>query len=247
MISIDERMLIKLVNEGIPLALLIGLGIVLYRGMGENQRLLLEREDLLRRYILFRGDKQARLKVYGGEEKIRGELLRTLSTSWKLFKKRYDEYLSALGRNASRTKLFLWLITLGLFVNSARLLIEEYYFYDLGERFLFLVAKEVLHYVWVVFGFFLLGMQTKKFLPLKGEAVKVDRETLFFSNDLSVGGEKEGLFNEFDPLWPKEEERGEEDEQANQNPDWSDRGRGRTERVEDSPVGLGCIAHRGKE
>lgn len=244
MISIDERILIKVVNEVVPLGLLVALGVVLYRGMRENQRLLLEREDLLRRYILFRGDKQARLKVYGRDERVQRELLRTLSSSWKHFQKRYDEYLNALARNASKTKLFLWLIALGLFVNTARLLGEEYYFYDVGERFFFLAAKELSYYVWVVFSFFLLGMQTKKFLPLKGEAVKADRETLFFSNDLSVGTEKEGLFNEFDPLWPQDAEKGEDDEQADPDPNRRDQGRGRTQRVEDSPVDLGGLADR---
>lgn len=247
MVSIDERILIRLANEAVLLGLFIALGIVLYRGMRENQRLLLEREDLLRRYILFRGDKQARLKVYGGDERVQRELLRTLSTSWKHFKKRYDAYLHALVRNASRTKFFLWLITLGFFLNTARLLAEEYYFYRLGERFFFVAAQELSHYVWVVFSFILLGMQTKKFLPLKGEAVRVDRETLFFPNDLSVEGEKEGLFNEFDPLWPPGDERGGNDEQTDQDPDGRDRDRGRTQRVENSPADLGGSAHRGKE
>ena len=49
-------MWIKLMNEGIPLLLLVGLSIVTYRGLKKNQFLLAEREDLLRRYLLFRGE-----------------------------------------------------------------------------------------------------------------------------------------------------------------------------------------------
>ena len=61
---------IKIVNEVIPLLLLIGMGFVLYRGIRRNQTLLSEREELLKRYLLFRGDRQVRLKIYGGDEKI---------------------------------------------------------------------------------------------------------------------------------------------------------------------------------
>jgi len=227
--QIDEVMLIKLMNEGIPLILLIGIGLVLYRGLRKNQNLLLEREDLLRRYILFRGDKQARLKVYGEDEKVYRELLKTLSTSWKHFKKSYDKYLHFFARNTSKTKLFLQLITLGLLINTARLLVEEYFFYGLGDRILYTAARELSNYVLVVFSFILLRTQTKKFLSLKGEAAKMDRETLFFQNDLSVGGEKEGLFNEFDPLWAQGEEDGKEDGKKDQDYHGGAESRGGTE------------------
>jgi len=214
---IDEVMLVKLVNEGIPLLLLIGLGLILYRGLKKNQNLLLEREDLLRRYILFRGDKQARLKVYGEDEKVYRELLKNLSTSWKHFKKSYDEHLHAFARNTSRTKIWMQLIALGLLINTARLLVEEYFFYGLENRFFYTAARELSNYVLVVFSFILLRSQTRKFLSLKGEAAKVDRETLFFPNDLSVGGEREGLFNEFDPIESRGEEDGKEDREKDQD------------------------------
>ena len=58
-------MWIKLMNEGIPLLLLMGLSIVTLSRAKEEPVPLAEREDLVRRYLLFRGDKQVRLKVYG--------------------------------------------------------------------------------------------------------------------------------------------------------------------------------------
>jgi len=209
---IDEVILIKLMNEGIPLVLLVGIGLVLYRGLKRNQRFLFEREDLLRRYLLFRGDKQARLKVYGEDETVYRELLKTLSTSWKHFRKSYDEFRHSFARNTSRTKLFLQLISLCLMINTARVLVEEYFFYGLGDRLLYAAARELSNYVLVVFSFILLRVQTQKILSLKGEAARMDRETLFFPNDLSIGGEKEGLFNEFDPIEERREEDGKEDQ-----------------------------------
>jgi hypothetical protein len=79
-------MLIKLMNEGIPLLLLIALGIVTYRGLKKNQFLLAEREDLLRRYILFRGDKHVRLKVYGQDDKVSANFSNALRIAEELQK-----------------------------------------------------------------------------------------------------------------------------------------------------------------
>ena len=212
----NEVLWIRLLNEGIPLFLLIGLGFVLYRGFKKNQGLLSERDELLKRYLLFRGDKQVRLKIYGEDEKIYLDLLKNISNSWKNFKKAYDQCLFSLAQNTTKTKRFLQLITLGLLVNSARLFIEEYFYFGLQARFYALVAKELPYYVLVILSFFLLRTQTRKFLSLKGEAVKMDKEILFFPNNLSGEGEKEVLYNEFDPIEGTGAEDGKEDQYPHQ-------------------------------
>lgn len=203
---------IKFMNEGIPLLLLIALSIVTYRGLKKNQFLLAEREDLLRRYILFRGDKHVRLKNYGQEDKIRLELLKTLSNSWKNFKKNYDQYQTSFLTNTARTRMLLQLITLGLLINSARLLIEEYYFYGFRDRFFLVAAKELLNYVPVFLAFFLLKVQARPYLAPNGKAARIDLETLFFPNHLGSEKEHENLYNEFEPLDFKGAEDGEEDQ-----------------------------------
>ncbi len=205
---------LKVVNEGIPFILLIGIGFVLYRGLKINQRLLSEREELLKRYLLFRGDRQVRLKIYGGDEKVYMDLLKNISSSWKNFKKAYDECLLSLAKNTAKTKLFLQLITLGLLINTARLFSEDYYFFGLDIHFFYTAARELSSYVLVVLSFFLLRNQTQTFLTLKGEVVKMDREILFFPNNIENQVGHEGLYNEFDPL----EARGTEDGKENQNP-----------------------------
>ena len=206
---------IKFVNEGIPFLLLIGIGFVLYRGLRRNQTLLSEREELLKRYLLFRGDRQVRLKIYGGDEKIYLDLLKNISSSWKNFKKAYDQCLNSLAQNTTKTKRFLQLITLGLLINTVRLFIEDYYFFGLEVHFLYTLARELSSYVLVILSFFLLRNQTQKFLTFKGEVIKMDREILFFPNNLEDQEEHEGLYNEFDPL----ETRRVEDGKEGQNPD----------------------------
>jgi hypothetical protein len=203
---------IRLLNEGIPLILLIGMGAVLYRGIKRNQILLSEREDLLRRYLIFRGDKQARLKIHGGEEQVRHELLKNLSSSWKEFKKSYDEYHRVFSKNTARTKVILQLIALGLLINTARVLVDEYYFFGFKARFFTLVARELSNYVLVVLSFVLLRAQTHHFLSFKGKALEVERETLFFGDGVLAEGEYESLYNEFDPLDREGTKDGKEDQ-----------------------------------
>jgi len=205
-------MWIKLVNEIIPFLLLIGIGFVLYRGIGRNQTLLSEREELLKRYLLFRGDRQVRLKIYGGDEKVYMDLLKNISSSWKNFKKAYDQCLHSLAQNTTRTKRFLQLIMLGLLINTVRLFVEDYYFYGLETHFLYTFAREISSYVLVALSFFLLRNQTQKFLTFKGEVVRMDREILFFPNNMQTQEEHEGLFNEFDPLEARRMEDGKEDQ-----------------------------------
>jgi hypothetical protein len=207
----NEGIWIKLLNEGIPLFFLIGLGIALYRGLKKNQTLLSEREELLKRYLLFRGDQQVRLKIYRDDEKVYRDLLKNLSNSWKNFKKVYDQCLLSLARNTTKTKQFLYLITLGLLINSARYFVEAHLFFSLKNQFFYIIARELLNYILVVLSFFLLRTQTHKFLSLKGEVVKMDREILFFPNSLSSEREQEVLYNEFDPLETTGEEDGKED------------------------------------
>jgi len=210
----NEGIWIKLLNEGISFLLLIGLGFVLYRGLKKNQTLLSEREELLKRYLLFRGDKQVRLKIYREDENVYRELLQNLSNSWKNFKKTYDQCLLSLAQSTTKTKQFLSLITLGLLINSTRHFVEAYFFYSLKARFFYIIVRELSNYVLVVLSFFLLRTQTHKFLSLKGKVVKMDRDILFYPNSLSAEGEHEVLYNEFDPL----EKTGEEDGKEDQNP-----------------------------
>ena len=164
-------MWIKLVDEIIPFLLLIGIGLVIYRGIRKNQILLSEREELLKRYLLFRGDRQVRLKIYGEDERVYLDLLKNISSSWKNFKKAYDRCLHSLAQNTTATKRFLQLITLGLLINTVMLFVEDYYFYGLETHLLYTFAREISSYVLVALSFFLLRNQTQKFLTPKGEVV----------------------------------------------------------------------------
>jgi len=208
----DTIMWIDLLDEGISLLLLVILGLVLYRGFKKNQTLLSEREELLKRYLFFRGDQQVRLKIYEGDEKLYRELIKTISNSWKNFKKTYDQYLLNFAQNTNRTKLFLKIITLGLLINSLRLIAGEYLFSSLKIHMLYTIVRELSSYVLVLFSFFLLRMQTQRFHFLKGKSLKMDQENLFFPNNSVAKGEEESLYNEFNPIESVGGEDGEENQ-----------------------------------
>jgi len=202
---------LDLLNEGIPLLLLIALGIALYQGLKKNHSLLAEREDLLKRYLIFRGNKQIRLKMLEEEEKSHQELLKNISTSWKHFKKTYDQYLTSFHQNTAHTKLTLQIITVGLLINSLRGVIGNYLLTHSKTYLLFTLVRELASYVLVILSFLLLRLQAHRLRLSKWKTAEMDREILFFPNNLSEA-DSEGLYNEFDPLEVMKAEDGKKDQ-----------------------------------
>ncbi len=139
-----------------------------------------------------------------------GNFSRPSQAAGKILKEAYDHYQNSFlwpirpGQNYC-----LQLFTLGLLLNSARRLIEEYYFYGFKDRFFLAAAREPLNYVLVVLSFFLLRAQARPYLAPNGKAAKIDLETLFFPNHLANEREHEYLYNEFEPLDDKGVEDGE--------------------------------------
>lgn len=193
-------MWVALLDEGIPLLFLIALGLTMYRGFTMNQRLLSDREELLKRYLLFRGERQVRLKMYRDDEKVYRELLRNLSSSWKNFRRTYDQYLLSFAQNTAKVKLSLQIITAGLLVNSVRLFVEEYFFSGLNPRLGHTLLRELPSYVLVLLSFSLLRIQSHRFVSMKGEAAKMDREIFFYPSRLADEEDQGPLNDEFDPL-----------------------------------------------
>lgn len=197
----EKVLLIKLTNEIIPLLLLLFTGFVTYNGFKKNQKIISEKEGLIKRYILFRGDKQARLKIYKNDEQIHKELLKNISGSWKNFKKSHDQYMLNLLNNIKKTKRFLIILTFRFIINSGRLIGEEYYFFGIKNRLFFTILREIPNYIFVVLNYLILKTQTQKYFSLKSEIMQNDREFLFFANSHYKGQEFETLYNEFDPIY----------------------------------------------
>jgi hypothetical protein len=96
-------------------------------------------------------------------------------------------------------------------MHSLGILLRSYFSAGLNTPFFYTIGRQLLSYVLVVLSFILLRIQSHQFLSLKGEAAKMDREILFYPNHLSGGGDRDILYDQFDPLEVTETEDGKED------------------------------------
>jgi len=111
----------------------------------------------------------------------------------------------------------------------------------LESPFPLILRRNSQNYVLVVLGLLLLRMQTQRVLSLKGDVGRLIARYSFSKAGLSMEGEHEGLYNEFDPL----EERGRED--GNEDPEswWNDlKGEGELNDSKTAPIDLGDTAYR---
>jgi len=210
-VHINSAVWFEILDEGIPLLLLIALGLTVYRGFRKNSAFLAEGEDLLKRYLIFRTHKQIRLKTSTDDRETYQELIKTISNSWKNFKKTYDQNVVSIRENTARTRLYMQIITLGLLLNTARLLTGEFFFSSSKLTLLSMSVRELSSYVLVILSFCLLRIQTRRLLHPKGKTGEMDRDILFFPNTLSET-ETEGLYDQFEPIEAKGEDHGKEDQ-----------------------------------
>ena len=218
MVTIYSPVWLEILDEGIPLLLLMALGLTVYRGFRKNSALMAEGQDLLKRYLIFRTHKQIRLKTSTDDREAYQELVKTISNSWKNFKKVYDQNFVSIRKNTARTRLYMQIITLGLLLNSARLLIGEFFFSGSKLNLLSIGVRELSSYVLVIISFFLLRTQTRQLLHPKGKSAEMDRDILLFPNNLSET-ETEGLYDQFEPIEAKGEEHGKKDQNHNRGPE----------------------------
>ena len=218
MVNINFSVWLEILDDGISLLLLIALGLAVYRGFRRNSTLLAEGEDLLKRYLIFRTHKQIRLKTSTDDRETYQELIKTISNSWKNFKKAYDQNVISIRENTARTRFYMQIITLGLLLNTARLLIGEFYFSSSKLTLLSMSVRELSSYVLVIVSFCLLRVQTRRLLQPKGKTAEMDRDVLFFPNNLSEI-ETEGLYDQFEPIEAKGEEHGKKDQNYNRGPE----------------------------
>ncbi len=211
MVNIYSSVWLEILDGGIPLLLLMALGLTVYRGFRKNSAFLAEGEDLLKRYLIFRTHKQIRLKTSTDDRETYQELIKTISNNWKNFKKAYDQNVISIRENTARTRLTMQIITLGLLLNTARLLIGEFFFSNSKLTLLSMSVRELSSYVLVILSFCLLRIQTRRLLHPKGKTGEMDRDILFFPNTLSET-ETEGLYDQFEPIEAKGEDHGKEDQ-----------------------------------
>jgi len=162
----------------------------------KNQSIATDIENLIRRYIVFRGHRQALMKFHQKDEAVKHEILRTVSTSWNHFKTMLEKYTSNLEETNRRARNLLLIIGALLVLNSLRNLAFADVVSQTRWTGLIFVVKELPLYLFLITGFVLIRIQSHQRgkSPLASFNGELDA---IFSDTEQI---QEALNDEFDPI-----------------------------------------------
>jgi len=162
----------------------------------KNQSIATDIENLIRRYIVFRGHRQALMKFHQKDEAVKHEILRTVSTSWNHFKTMFEKYTSNLEETNRRARNLLLILGALLVLNSLRNLAFADVLSQTRWTGLIFVVKELPLYLFLITGFVLIRIQSHQRgkSPLASFNGELDA---IFSDTEQI---QEALNDEFDPI-----------------------------------------------
>ncbi|NIQ37402.1 MAG: hypothetical protein GTN81_02260 [Proteobacteria bacterium] len=180
----------------VSLILMILVGAVMFKNRRKNQSVTADVENLIRRYIIFRGHRQALLKIHNGDEEVKHEILKAISNSWNHFKNTLEKHFITLHETDRRARNFLLILCALMLLNSFRSL--AFRVLTGSEHFsgLILLMRELPPYLFLVTGFLLLGIQSQSWGKRPLTSFNTELEALFSDMEQT----QEALNNEFDPL-----------------------------------------------
>jgi hypothetical protein len=183
-------------DEWITLVLVILMAFCIYRNVRNYDSATQEIETLFRRYLLFRNDKQITLKMHEQDEKVRNEILKSISKSWKQFRRIHGELVGTLLENIRKTFLTYYVIFGILLINTLRVFLTDW-FKTGGISAIFEVAiKEGPSYFLLALGFLLIRIQTRQRRGGNGRPYEIELETIFSD----IGGQDRSFYDEFEPV-----------------------------------------------
>ena len=186
----------------ITLGVVVVLAICIYRNVSHYDSITQEMDMLFRRYLHFRNDKQITLKIHEHDEKIRNEILKSISTSWKHFRKSHGQLADALFGNIRKT-LFVYYFILGILViNTLRVYVTGWLESGGVPATLEMAIKEGPNYLVLALGFLLIRLQTRRRRGGDGRPYEIELETIF----ADIGGQDRNLYDEFEPIDEQEPE-----------------------------------------
>jgi len=174
----------------------------LIRGHRRFELLDMEKESLVKRYLVFRGKKHSILRGVQSNQKEFEEIIRSISRSWHNFEEYHTQKVELLRENYRTMKKGFLIGSILLVLNSLREGIAMLAITKLPSGFFAGLCRDLPHYFLVVVGIVLLRMQRVR---MRGDSPhKIDSalETLFadFDQDDPL------LYEEFDPLEEKRRE-----------------------------------------
>lgn len=178
------------------LVLTILVAIVILQNRRRNQLITSEVESLIRRYIIFWGHRQTLIKIHQKDEKVKHEILKAISNSWKHFRSTLESYSITLRKTDRRARNLLSILGVIMLLNSLRILAFGVVAGRVRWAGLVLLVRELPMYFFLLTGFLLISIQSRRWKkrPLTGFNGELDA---IFSDTERI---QEALDNEFDPI-----------------------------------------------
>lgn len=168
----------------------------LIRGHRRHGLLRMETEDLLKRYIIFRGKKHGLLRGARAGRGTHKDILRSISRSWHNFKEYHGQKLELLRENYRGMKKGLLLGGIILILNTLREGATGLLITGLPSGFYSGLLHQLPLYLLVVVGVAMLRIQKEQVYGIPSNHKERALETLFADFDR----DDPSLYDEFDPL-----------------------------------------------
>jgi len=183
-------------DEWITLVLVVLVAFCIYRNVRNYDSITQEMDTFFRRYLHFRNDKQITLKIHAQDEDVRNEILRSISKSWKHFRRIHGELVGTLSGNIRKTLLAYYVILGILLINTLRVFLTDWLKTGAVPTTLEVAIKEAPSYLLLALGFLLIRVQTRHRRGGSGRPYEIELETIF----ADMGVQDRSLYDEFEPI-----------------------------------------------
>ena len=180
----------------ISLALAILITVVILYARRRDQSIAFEIENLVRRYIIFRGHRQALMKMHPGDEKVRHEILKAVSTSWNHFKSMLEKHGQTLRKTDQQARNFLLIVGVLMILNSLRGIAAGGAVGHGHWAAVVFLARELPLYLFLVTGFWLIHIQSHRLGKGRLASFNAELDAIFSDTERI----QEALNDEFDPI-----------------------------------------------
>jgi hypothetical protein len=185
-----------------PLNPLISIGIlgliayVLIKGHRRYELLRMETEALVRRYMIFRGKRHNTLSKVQAKKESKEKILKSISRSWHTFKEYHTHKSELLRKNYWGMRMGFICGCILLILNTVREGIAGLLITELPSGFFAGLSQSLPHYLMLVVGIALLGIQKEEVYSAPSPQLGPTLEALFADFER----EDPRLSEEFEPL-----------------------------------------------
>ena len=185
-------------NALVTLVLTALVTVVILQNRRKNQSITSEGENLIRRYIIFRARRHALMKTHQGDEKLKHEMLKSISSSWNHFRSILESHSIALRETDRQARKFLCILGIVMLFDSFRKLVSGAAIDRMHWGGLVFLVRELPMYFFLLTGFLLISIQSRRWKKRAPTSFDGELDAIFSDTEQN----QEALDNEFDPIEP---------------------------------------------